>query len=59
MVTVDETLERSGEIVLKSGMHWISVLAEQYSVVLCGCHVADEVFEFVPVRKSRIDLVPG
>ena len=57
MITVNETLKWSGKIVLESGMHWVSVLAEQDPMLDGRCYVADEVFEFVPVRKTRIYLV--
>ena len=57
MVTVDETFEWTGEVVVEYCMLRIAVLAVEESVGLGPGDIAYQMFEFVPVSLSGVDLV--
>ena len=57
MITVDETFQGTREIVLKKRMLRVAVLAVHDTVRLGTGDVADEMFEFIPVYRSRVNLV--
>ena len=57
VITVDETFQGTREVVLKKRMLRVAVLAVHDTVRLGTGDVADEMFEFIPVYRSRVNLV--
>ena len=57
MVAVNEASKRAGQVVLKLLVHWVDVSAIDDAIGLSASDVAAEMFEFLPMWKSRIGLV--